>query len=142
MIQISADPSILPHSSKMDQPPPLRPKVFVIDDDEAVRDSIKVLLEVHGIEVEDYESTGDFASHYRKPRRGCLILDQHLPVLTGVDFLNSPAGRQLDIPVILITGRGDHGLEQRARQAGAAEFLQKPVSERVLLATVERLTAK
>ncbi len=124
-----------------DQAPP-RTKVFVIDDDEAVRDSLKVLLEVHGLEVEDYESTGEFASHYRKPRRGCLILDHHLPMLSGVDFLNSPAGQRLDIPVIVITGRGDHGLEQRARRAGAAEFLHKPLSERVLLATVARLTAE
>ena len=83
-----------------------RTKVFVVDDDEAVRDSMKVLLEVHGLEVEDYGSTGEFADHYRKPRRGCLILDQHLPVLTGVDFPTSPVGKRLDIPVILITGRG------------------------------------
>ena len=119
-------------------PPPM---VFVVDDDDAVRDSIKVLLEVQGIEVEDYGSTGEFASHYRRPRRGCLILDQHLPLLTGVDFLNSPAGKRLDIPVILITGRSDPVLEQRARQARVAEYLQKPLGERVLLATVARLTA-
>ena len=120
---------------------PLPPaKVFVVDDDEAVRDSLKVLLEVHGIEVEDYGSTGEFASRYRKPRRGVLILDQHLPVVTGVDFLNSPAGRHLGIPVILITGRGDPAIERQARQAGA-EYLQKPISERVLLAAVQRLTA-
>src|SRR4051795_9479373 len=111
------------------------PKVFVIDDDEAVRDSIKVLLEVYGIDVEDYESTDAFARHYRKPSRGCIILDQHLPVLTGVDFLNSPEGRQLGLPVILITGRSDPELEKRARAAGVADYLQKPVSGRQLIAT-------
>lgn len=118
-----------------------RPKVFVVDDDEAVRDSIKVLLEVHGIDVEDYASTGAFVSHYRRPNCGCIILDQHLPVLTGVDFLNSPAGRQLGLPVILITGRGDPELEKRAHAAGVADYLQKPVSERLLIASVERVTA-
>ena len=118
-----------------------RPKVFVVDDDEAVRDSIKMLLEVHGIEVEDYESVAEFARHYRRPSCGCVILDQHLPVLTGVDFLGSPAGRRLGIPVILITGRGDPELEKRARAAGVAEYLQKPVSERLLIATVTRVTA-
>ncbi len=101
-----------------------------------------MLLEVHGIEVEDYGSTGEFAGRYRKPQRGCLIIDQHLPVLTGVDFLNSPAGQGLDIPVILITGRSDPALEERAREAGVAEYLQKPLGERVLLATVARLTAE
>src|SRR3954452_15844262 len=83
------------------------PKVFVIDDDEAVRDSVKVLLEVHGIDVEDYESTDAFARPYRRPCRGCIILDQPLRGRTGFDFLNSPAGRQLGLPVILMTGRGD-----------------------------------
>jgi len=115
-------------------------KVFVVDDDEAVRDSIKVLLEVHGIAVEDYASTSEFAGRYRKPERGCLILDQHLPVLTGVDFLNTPAGKDLDIPVILITGRGDPEIEERARRAGIAEYLQKPIGEKVLLAAVARVT--
>jgi two-component system, LuxR family, response regulator FixJ len=114
-------------------------KVFVVDDDDAVRDSIKVLLEVHGFVVEDYESTVEFASHYRRPPRGCLILDQHLPAVTGVEFLTSPEGRNLGIPVILITGRGDAGIEERARQAGVAEYLQKPISERVLLAAVARV---
>jgi two-component system, LuxR family, response regulator FixJ len=84
-----------------------RRKVFVVDDDEAVRDSLRVLLEVHDIEVEEYGSTSDFARNYRRPPRGCLILDQHLPVQSGVDFLNTPAGRGLGIPVILITGRGE-----------------------------------
>lgn len=121
--------------------PQMHRKVFVVDDDEAVRDSIKVLLEVHGIDVEDYESIEEFTRNYRKPSRGCIILDQHLPVLTGVDFLNSPAGKQLGVPVILITGRGDPGLEKRARAAGVADYLQKPVSERLLIATVERVTA-
>jgi two-component system response regulator FixJ len=111
--------------------PSSRPKVLVVDDDEAVRDSLKVLLEVQGIEVEDHESAAGFVRHYRKPRRGCAILDQHRPVLTGVDFLSTPEGRRLGLPIIPITGRGDPELEKRARAAGVAEYLQKPVSERV-----------
>jgi two-component system response regulator FixJ len=123
----------------MDAESPPTIKAYVVDDDEAVRDSLKVLLEIHGIEVEDYASAGAFADHYRRPERGVLILDQHLPQRTGLDFLNSPAGRGLGIPVILITGRGDDALEARARAAGAAAYLQKPVSQKVLLATVSRL---
>jgi len=122
--------------------PKPRTKVFVVDDDEAVRDSIKLLLEVYGFEVEDYESTDAFARHYRRPCRGVVILDQHLPVTTGVDFLNSPAGSRLGLPVILMTGLDDPGLERRARAAGAADFLQKPVSGRLLLATIARVTAE
>ena len=121
--------------------PKPRPKIFVVDNDAAVRDSIKVLLEVHGLDVEDYESAGEFVRHYRRPCRGCVILDQHLPVLTGIDFLASPAGRQIGLPIILVTGRGDPELERRARAAGATEFLQKPVSQHLLIATVVRVTA-
>jgi two-component system, LuxR family, response regulator FixJ len=113
------------------------PKIFVVDDDEAVRDSIKVLLEIHGLDVQDFGSTADFISRYEKPPRGCLILDQHLPQTTGIDFLASPVGRSLGIPVILITGQGDRAIERRARDAGA-EYLQKPVRHRTLIETVER----
>jgi two-component system response regulator FixJ len=114
-------------------------RVFVVDDDEAVRDSIKTLLEVHGFDVADFSSTGEFANSYRKPPRGCLILDQHLTLTTGLDFLKSPAGRELDIPIILITGQGDPKIEQRARRAGVAKYLQKPIAEKVLVNTVERV---
>lgn len=113
-------------------------RVFVVDDDDAVRDSIKTLLEVHGFEVEEFSSTSEFAKGYRKPPRGCLILDQHLPATTGLEFLGSAAGRELDIPVILITGQGDPKIEQRAREAGA-EYLQKPIAQKLLLNTVERV---
>src|SRR5579864_1531847 len=110
--------------------------IYVVDDDDAVRDSVKILLEVNGLTVEDYASTADFARGFRHPGRGCLLLDQHLPATTGLDFLKSDAGRELGIPVILITGRGDPALEQQAREAGVAGYLQKPISAGVLLAAV------
>jgi FixJ family two-component response regulator len=113
-------------------------KVFVVDDDDAVRDSIRVLLEIHGLDVEDFGSTADFISHYKKPSNGCLILDQHLPRTTGLDFLASAEGRELGIPVILITGQGDPGIERRVHEAGA-EYLQKPIGQRKLIETVERV---
>ena len=114
------------------------PKIFVVDDDEAVRDSIKVLLEIHGLDVEDFGSTSDFVSRYERPPHGCLILDQHLPRTTGLDFLASSEGRELGIPVILITGQGDPTIERRAHEAGA-EYLQKPVGQRKLIEMVERV---
>jgi two-component system response regulator FixJ len=131
--------SVRIYISPMTIPVPSATRIFVVDDDEAVRDSIKILLEVHGFKVEDFASTGEFAKGYRKPPRGCLILDQHLPVTTGLDFMKSPAGRGLDIPVILITGQGDTTMEQRARDAGVAEYLQKPIVQNLLLSTVERV---
>ena len=88
--------------------------VFVVDDDEAVRDSLKLLLESYGMTVEDYGSTEEFVRHYRPRGRQCLILDQHLPGTTGLDFLASPLGAALGLPVILITGRGDLAIRDRA----------------------------
>jgi two-component system CheB/CheR fusion protein len=104
-----------------------------------VRDSIKMLLEAHGLDVDDFGSTSECDSQYRKPEQGCLILDHHLPRTTGLDFLTSAEGRELGIPVILITGQADPTIERRARAAGVAEYLHKPVGEREPIETVEQV---
>jgi FixJ family two-component response regulator len=114
------------------------PKVFVVDDDEAVRDAIKGLLVLYGLDVEDFGSTADFMRGYRKPSQGCLILDQHLPRTSGLEFLASREGRSLGIPVILITGQGNPNIARRAEQAGA-EYLEKPIRQQQLIETVERV---
>ena len=115
--------------------------VFVVDDDEAVRDSLKILLEIHGMHVEDFGSTADFAENYRPRPHECLVLDQHLPMVSGLDFLSSDRGTQLKLPVILITGRGDDAIRARARQLGVAAYLDKPVNDTELLAAIERAVA-
>jgi two-component system, LuxR family, response regulator FixJ len=111
-------------------------KVFIVDDDEAVRDSLKMLLESYGMEVEDYASTGEFARGYRPGRRQCLILDQHLPGSTGLDFLASPQSAALGLPVILVTGRGDGAIRDRAHEMGVHAYLEKPVADDALLAAI------
>lgn len=113
-------------------------KVFIIDDDPAVRDSLGLLLEIHGLAVATYGSTDAFIKEYRCPPHGCLILDQHLADTTGLDFLESATGKSLGIPVILITGRGDDSLKARALRSAAAYF-EKPLQEDALVATVARL---
>lgn len=113
--------------------------IFIVDDDQAVRDSLKLLLELNTFAVEDYASTADFARSYQRPPRGCLVLDQHLPATTGLDFLKSEAGKQLGIPVILITGQGNPMLERRAREAGVADYLEKPIDKGVLITTIRRI---
>ncbi len=120
----------------------LKDKVYVVDDDEAVRDSIKLLLELHGYDVEAFESAPNFSHCSRRATSGCLILDQHMPVTTGLDFLASPEGRALNIPVILITGQGDPALTSIARQAGAVAVLEKPVSEELLVAMVSQVIGR
>ena len=118
------------------------PTIFVVDDDDAVRDSLKLLLESYGMTVEDYGSTADFARHFRRQARQCLVLDQHLPGSTGLDFLSSVEGGRMDVPVILVTGRGDSALRARAEQLGVTAYLEKPVADGVLIAAIERALAQ
>ena len=113
--------------------------IFIVDDDEAVRDSLKLLLESHGCKVRDYGSTRDFFRDYRKEERQCLILDHHLPGETGVEFLESGDGANLRVPVILVTGGGDQALKARATKAGALAYFDKPINDSELVATIFRL---
>jgi two-component system, LuxR family, response regulator FixJ len=113
-------------------------RVFIVDDDDAVRDSLKLLLESYGMDVEDYGSTAEFARAYRPRSAACLILDQHLPGSTGLDFLSSSEGARLGMPVILLTGRADAALRARAGQLGVTKFLEKPVADDVLLAAIRQ----
>jgi two-component system response regulator FixJ len=113
-------------------------RIFIVDDDEAVRDSLKLLLESYGMEVKDFGSTADFARAYHKRPDACLILDQHLPGSTGLDFLSSSEGAKLDLPVILLTGRADAALRARATQIGVSDFLEKPVRDDVLICAIRR----
>lgn len=112
--------------------------VFVVDDDDGVRDSLTFLLESYGIEVQDFNSTEAFLAGYQPRGRACLLLDQHLPGATGLDFLASEPGKQLDLPVILITGRGDAAMRARALQTGVVDFLEKPISDDTLVAAIAR----
>ena len=113
--------------------------IFIVDDDEAVRDSLKLLLEPHGCYVRDYGSTRDFFREFRKEERQCLILDHHLPGETGVEFLESDDGANLRVPVILVTGGGDQTLKARATKAGALAYFDKPINDSELVTTIFRL---
>jgi two-component system response regulator FixJ len=110
--------------------------IFIVDDDEAVRDSLKLLLESYGLSVEDYSSTAEFVTNYRPRAPQCLILDQHLPGATGLDFLASRDGAFLTLPVVLMTGRGDETLRARALALGVSAYLEKPVVDDKLMTAI------
>ncbi len=113
------------------------PTIFVVDDDEAVRDSLRVLLESHGMAVEVHASTETFARSYRPRQRGCLIPDQHLQgSKTGLDFLDSAEWVAMGLPVILITGGGNADIRARAAQVGAVACLDKPLEVGGLVAMI------
>ena len=115
--------------------------VYVIDDDDVVRDSFRSLLESHGLAVRDYASAEDFLADRQQPKVGCLILDLHMPRMTGLQLLVELQKQRLHLPVIAITGRGDPALKQQVAQAGAFALLEKPMNDDVLLWTIKSAVA-
>jgi FixJ family two-component response regulator len=107
--------------------------VHVVDDDEAVRDSMRVLLESYGMNVRDYACAPDFLAANESTIDGCLLLDLHMPGMTGLELLELLRKRGYHLPVIMITGRSDSSLRERALRAGAVVLLDKPVDEDVLM---------
>jgi two-component system response regulator FixJ len=118
----------------MGQPP--SGTVFVIDDDEAVRDSLKLLLESHLLPVHDFASVPEFLQAVGPRPRGCLVLDLHLPVIGGLDFLGRYRDRLNGMPVILITGKADAATRARAFEAGVRHFLEKPFDDHEVVGAV------
>ncbi len=116
--------------------------IFIVDDDEAVRDSLRLLLQAYDCNTEEYSSTREFLRAYRPRDRQCLVLDHHLPSETGLDFLESIDGAGLRLPVILMSGGGDRGLKERALKVGVVAYFDKPLNNTVLLATILKTIGK
>lgn len=117
--------------------------VHVIDDDDAVRDSLSFLLRTAAFEVAAYPSASSFLEKLTKDIDGCVITDVRMPGLSGLDLLKRLRACSCTLPVIVITGHGDIQLAVEAMKAGAADFLEKPFDdERVLSAVREALASK
>jgi len=110
--------------------------VHVVDDDEAVRDSMRALLESYGIEVYAYASAREFLVADPAQPGGCVLVDLHMPGMGGLELLEALQAQGSRIPVIAITGRSDSMLKERATRAGAVTLLEKPVSDEALLSTL------
>jgi two-component system, LuxR family, response regulator FixJ len=110
--------------------------VHVIDDDDAVRESLAFLLGTAGIDVKTYESAVAFLKVAPEVKLGCVITDVRMPELSGVDLLRRLRELKLGVPVIVITGHGDVPLAVEAMKIGAVDFLEKPFDDEVLLASV------
>jgi two-component system, LuxR family, response regulator FixJ len=110
--------------------------VHVIDDDEAVRQALAFQLGSAGIEVRTYESAVVFLRVAPTVRTGCIITDVRMPELSGIDLVRRLRELKLSVPVIVITAHGDIPLAVEAMRLGAADFLEKPFEDEVLLASV------
>jgi two-component system response regulator FixJ len=110
--------------------------VHVIDDDEAVRQSLAFLLATAGIDVQTYDSATGFLDVAAELNAGCIITDVRMPELSGIDLLRRLRELKVAVPVIVITGHGDVPLAVEAMKIGAIDFLEKPFDDEVLLASV------
>jgi two-component system response regulator FixJ len=110
--------------------------VHVIDDDDAVRDSLVFLLGTAQIGVRAYESAVDFLDKLPVAAPGCIITDIRMPHMTGLELLQRLKSLKVALPVIIITGHGDIPLAVEAMKAGAVDFFEKPFDDQALIAAV------
>ncbi len=113
------------------------PVVFVVDDDESIRDSLSSLLRSVGLHVETFTSPSELLKIDLPNTPSCLVLDVRLPGVSGLDFQADLAKAQIEIPIIFITGHGDIPMTVKAMKAGAIEFLTKPFRDQDLLDAVQ-----
>jgi two-component system response regulator FixJ len=110
--------------------------VHVIDDDEAVRQSLEFLLRASGVAARTYESALAFLSALPTIEAGCIITDVRMPGISGIELLRRLGDMQIRMPVIVITGHGDVPLAVEAMKNGAVDFLEKPYEDELLLGSV------
>jgi two-component system response regulator FixJ len=114
------------------------PIVFVVDDDEAICESLRLLIGDIGLEVRTFTSAGQFLAHYSPAQNGCLVLDVRMSGMSGLELqakLRDLGGR---IPIIIITGHGDVPMAVEAMKAGAMDFIEKPFRDQVLLDSIQK----
>jgi FixJ family two-component response regulator len=115
-------------------------RIYIVDDDDAVRESLRALLEAYGFEVEDFCSGQGFLDGFSDDGAACLVLDVHMPGLDGLDVVQKlRRERNSTLPVILMTGRDDRELRQQVFAAGANSYMEKPVDIDQLLAIMASL---
>jgi len=116
--------------------------VYIVDDDDAVRDGVSLLVQACGWNVEAFGSAETFLSRYARAENQCLVLDLHMPGMNGAELEEHLRAQGNDIPVIVITAYKEDPLITRARAAGAARVLTKPFNDADLLESIERAVGK
>jgi len=112
------------------------PLVHVIDDDEAMRQSLQFLLDTAGYAARTYESAIQFLDHVDALEPGCIVTDVRMPEMNGLELVRRLRTRGVTLPVIVITGHGDVPLAVEAMKSGVADFLEKPFDDEQLLSAV------
>ena len=115
----------------------LSPLVHLIDDDDAVRSSLALLISTVGLRVQGWADPQQFLREFRREDVGAIVLDVRMPGISGLAVLETLVAQGVDHPVIMLTGHGTVEMCRRAFKAGAAEFLEKPVDDEVLLEALQ-----
>ncbi len=130
---MTATPNPAPHRGET---------VFIVDDDEAMRDSLTWLLEGNGYQVRSFSSAEQFLAAYDASQVSCVILDVRMPGMSGPELQERMIAENIDIPIVFITGHGDVPLAVSTMKRGAIDFIEKPFDESELRALVERMLQK
>lgn len=116
--------------------------VFIVDDDEEVRDALELLMQSIGLRSESYDSAQAYLDAFNPEKPGCLVLDVRMKGMSGLALQSHLAGFAIHPPIIIITGHGDISMAVQAVQAGALDFLEKPFNEQRLLESIHRAIEK
>ena len=118
-------------------PDTLSPTVHLIDDDQAVRDGLSLLIGTVGLRVQPWSDPQAFLADFDREGIGAIVLDVRMPGISGLSVLDTLVAQGVDQPVIMLTGHGTVDMCRRAFKAGAAEFLEKPVNDEALLEALQ-----
>jgi len=116
--------------------------VYVVEDDEAVRDSLQLMLRSAGLSVATYGNANDFLDDWNESMAGCIVLDIRMPGMDGMELQKHLNERHSLLPIIFVTGHGDVPMAVEAMKHGAVEFIQKPYREEELLDKIQRALEK
>ena len=117
--------------------PTLSPLIHLIDDDEAVRHSLALLIGTVGLRVQTWADPVAFVAHFDGHNIGAIVLDVRMPGISGLTVLDTLRAQGVDQPIVMLTGHGTVEMCRRAFKAGAAEFLEKPVNDELLIETLQ-----
>ena len=116
--------------------------IAVLDDEPKMRNALRRLLSTHGFRLEDYERGDEFLAALPSHTADCLVLDLHMPEVSGFEVLAALAALHVPMPVVVITGHGDPETAERVFALGASAYLTKPVDESVLLKAIHQARAR
>ena len=116
--------------------------VYIIDDQQAVRDALAEMLRLFGYSVESFPSADDFLQKISAAPTGCIVADVRMPGIDGIELVRELTRRRVALPVVLISGHADVPMAVAAIKAGAEDFIEKPIDDAHLLAAINRCLAR